>query len=237
MSQAILFDNVKKSFGEQAVLKGVSLTVAAGETVGLVGINGAGKTTLIRALLDLNRPDAGRITIFGEDHLRPRSRRHLTYLAERFVPPPFATGHEVLHHLCELHGVHYDRERAAREAVALDLDPLALDRHARDYSKGMGQKLGLIACLLPRPKILVLDEPMSGLDPRARSAFKSRLGALAADGITLFFSTHLLIDIDALCDRIAVLNKGLLHFDGTPEMLLEDTGAEDLEAAYLASIS
>ena len=98
----------------------------------------------------------------------------------------------------------------------------------------MAQKLGLIACILPRCPLLVLDEPMSGLDPRARAAFKRRLAALREDGVTLFFSTHLLVDVEALCDRLAVLDGGRIVFDGAPDALLAQTGQAALEDAFLA---
>ncbi|MGR8919778.1 MAG: ABC transporter ATP-binding protein, partial [Gammaproteobacteria bacterium] len=227
------FQDVSKRFADQQVLDAVSLSVEAGEAVGLVGVNGAGKTTLIRALLDLCRADAGSITINGLPSTTTAARRHLAYLAERFTPPPFATGHELLRHLVKLHGAPYDRAAAAREAAALDLDPEALERPAARYSKGMTQKLGLVACILPGCPLLVLDEPMSGLDPRARAQFKRRLAALKAAGTTLFFSTHLLVDVETLCDRIAVLEGGSIVFDGAPAALLEQSGATSLEEAFL----
>lgn len=226
--------DVTRHYGARRVLDGVSLRVASGEAVGLVGVNGAGKTTLIRSLLDLTRPDGGSIAINGDDHRATRARRHLSYLAERFQPPHFATGCEFLRHLLALAGRRFDRAAADAEARALDLEPAALDRAARHYSKGMAQKLGLIGALLPRSPLLVLDEPMSGLDPRARALFKRRLGELKDDGVALFFSTHLLVDVQQLCDRIAVLDRGRIVFDGPLEALLEVTGAGDVEAGFLA---
>lgn len=231
---ALAFHGIGKSFGERVVLADVTLDVAPGEALGLVGVNGAGKTTLLRALLDLAPPDAGRIAIFGTPAQRPEARRHLSYLAERFTPPPFATGTQLLRYLLALHDVALDSDAAAAEARALDLDPAALGRPARYYSKGMAQKLGLIACVLARRPLLVLDEPMSGLDPRARVLFKRCLANQKAAGVSLFFSTHLLADVEALCDRIAVLDGGRLVWVGTPADLLRAESASTLEEAFLS---
>jgi ABC-2 type transport system ATP-binding protein len=138
--------------------------------------------------------------------------------------------------MAALHGRPADPPGSAAEVAALDLDPAALDRPARFYSKGMAQKLGLAATLLSGKDLLVLDEPMSGLDPRARALLKRRLTALKADGHTLFFSTHLLTDVEDLCDRLAVLHGGRVRFVGSPEECRAAFGAPTLEAAFLACI-
>ena len=233
---ALEFRAVAKSFGTQRVLEDVSFELARGEALGLIGVNGAGKTTLLRALLDLARADSGSITVFGTPSCDPTARAELSYLAERFNPPGFATGHELLRYLLALHGQSLVVVDAEAEAAALDLDPAALARPLRQYSKGMTQKLGLIACILARRALLVLDEPMSGLDPRARALFKQRLAAQKALGTTLFFSTHLLVDVEALCDRIAVLHEARLVFIGTPAVFLERYRAGNLEEAFLNSL-
>jgi ABC-2 type transport system ATP-binding protein len=233
MSTVLEFNQVSKAFGRRQVLADVSLVIAAGEAVGLVGVNGSGKTTLIRGLLDLNRIDGGTISIDGLPHTITAARASLTYLAERFSPPYFATGSELLRHLLALHGVAFDPIAARREAEALDLDTDALARPTREYSKGMAQKLGLMACILPRCPLLILDEPMSGLDPKARALFKRRLSRLKAEGVTLFFSTHLLVDVESLCDRIAILNHGGIVWDGPPGALIKETHAQSLEDAFL----
>ena len=230
---ALEFRAVAKSFGACRVLEDVSFDVAPGEALGLIGVNGAGKTTLLRALLDLARPDSGTISVFGTPSFEPAARAHLSYLAERFNPPSFATGAELLRYLLALHGQSLVVAEAEAEAAALDLDPSALARPLREYSKGMAQKLGLIACILGRRGLLVLDEPMSGLDPRARLLFKHRLAAQKAVGATLFFSTHLLADVEALCDRIAVLDNARLVFVGSPAVFLQHYSAGTLEEAFL----
>lgn len=228
---------VTKHYGARAVLRGIDLTVSRGESLGLVGLNGAGKTTLIRGLLDLNRIDGGHVHIAGRAQTTPAARAALSYLAERFNPPRFATGAEFLRHVLALHGQAYEAASAASEAARLDLEPAALARPVREYSKGMAQKLGLLGAILPRVPLLLLDEPMSGLDPRARACVKQRLAELHAEGTTLFFSTHLLQDVEALCDRIALLDGGRIVFDGTPAALLERHAAPTLEEAFLRAIA
>ena len=230
---ALEFRAVAKSFADQQVLEDVSFELTSGEALGLIGINGAGKTTLLRALLDLARPDSGTIKVFDTPSHDPSARAHLSYLAERFNPPGFVTGDELLRYLLALHGQSLVIADAQAEAMALDLEPAALARPLREYSKGMTQKLGLIACILARRALLVLDEPMSGLDPRARVLFKRRLVAQKAGGTTLFFSTHLLADVEAVCDRIAVLDSARLVFVGSPAVFLQHYSAGTLEEAFL----
>jgi len=233
---AIEFEGVVKRFSGVPVLAGLGLAVAPGEALALVGANGAGKTTCIKTLLDFVAADAGRVRIFGADHRRPRARAPLAFLPERFLPPFHLTGSEFLAHLARLHGRAPEPARARDAAAALDLDPQALSRPARSYSKGMAQKLGLLSCLLSDKELLVLDEPMSGLDPRARLLFKRRLAELRREGRTLFFTTHVLGDVQAVCDRMAVLEGGSLRFLGTPGELLDRYGGDDLEAAYLRCV-
>lgn len=233
MTAALTVSGLHKAFGEREVLRGVSFEVAHGETLGLVGVNGAGKTTLLRNVLDLTRPDGGTITLDGRPHREPAARRGLAYLAERFVPPPFATGAEVLRYLLALHDLPWEPAAAADEARALDLDPAALGQPVREYSKGMTQKLGLAACLLARRSLTVLDEPMSGLDPRARAAVKTRLREGRNATAAVLLTTHLLEDVEALCDRVVVLHGGRVAWQGTPRALRETSGAATLEQAFL----
>lgn len=237
MNEVLEFVGVAKRYGAHEVLRGVSFAVTRGEVVGLVGVNGAGKTTLIRGLLDRIRFDAGSVTLAGQAHTARTARAAVAYLPERFNPPAFATGAEVLAYLSALHGRPYDPARAAAEAAALELAVEALARPCREYSKGMAQKLGLVAAVLPGCPLLVLDEPMSGLDPKARALFKRRLLALHDEGVTLFFSTHLLADVEVLCDRLVLLHDGQVRYSGTPAALLAAHGTADLEAAFLAAIA
>jgi ABC-2 type transport system ATP-binding protein len=233
MTPALHFENVSKRYGRQVVLDNFSLTVRAGEFVGLVGVNGAGKTTLIKCLLDFCDIDGGRIEIFGTNHTRTEARARLAFLPERFAAPPFARGDEFLRYLMGLHGRPYDSTAIQETLAALDLDRAALSKPVRQLSKGMSQKLGLMTTLLSGKELLVLDEPMSGLDPKARALLKRHLFQLKERGHTLFFSTHLLPDVSALCDRMAILHGGGLRYVGRPEDCCAAFGADTLETAYL----
>jgi len=234
--QALRIDALSKRYGAVAALDGVSLRVARGEAFGLVGANGAGKTTLIRCLLDLAACDAGAIRIFGEPAREAASRRHLAYLPERFEPPPYLSGTEFLRTVLALGGGAYDAARAAALADELGLERSALERPTRSLSKGMAQKVGLAACFLAERELYVLDEPMSGLDPAARVAVKDVLARLSREGRTLFFTSHVLADVEELCGSIAVLERGRLRFGGAPSELRERYGEPSLERAFLRCI-
>ncbi len=225
-----------KAYGTFAALRDVEFEVGAGVCFGLAGVNGAGKTTLIKCLLDFCTLDSGQISICGRASTDPAARAPLAFLPERFAPPYFLRGEEFLRHMLDLHGAVFDAARAAAAVAALDLDPAVLTRMVRGYSKGMTQKLGLAACLLAGREVYVLDEPMSGLDPKARSLVKAQFRAMLASGCTLFFTSHVLADIEELCDQMAVMHDGTLRFLGTPaELAARDPGA-GLESAFLQVI-
>ena len=236
MNPAISITSLSKTFGRQNVLKDVSFSIQQGEYVGLVGVNGAGKTTLIKCLLDFCSVDSGSISIFGVDHRLKDARNNLTYLPEKFVPPYYLTGENFLMYMSELNGVTYHSGAVAEMLKILDLDSSALTRPVRQYSKGMGQKLGLAACMLSGKDLMVFDEPMSGLDPKARALLKHRLLELKQLGKTLFYSTHLLEDVAALCDRVIILHDGNVCFSGTTQDCCEKYQADNFEAAYLRCV-
>ncbi len=234
---ALVFDKVFKKYGAKTVLDTIDLEIGAGEYFALVGVNGAGKTTLIKSLLDFTALDSGEIRIYGEAQKNTCSRSHLAFLPERFTPPHYFTARDFLKYMVQLHGVNYDQGCAEALYERLDLDVKAINQAVRDYSKGMIQKLGLIACFLSGRKMLVLDEPMSGLDPKARALVKSYLKEQKDQGRTIFMTTHLLNDVEALCDRLAILHQGRLCFVGTPAECCRQSQTQDLEQAYLAHIA
>ena len=234
---AIEFSAVSRRFGRRTVLSDLSLEVCPGEIFGLVGTNGAGKTTCMKCLLDLCHLDTGRIRIFGRPATAHASRRPLAYLPERFMPPRHLLGREFLRFMSRMHRVEPGPERVREALAALDLEPSDLDEPVRHYSKGTAQKLGLAACLLADKPLLVLDEPMSGLDPKARVLARRYLRGLRDAGATVFLSTHLLADAGGLCDRMGVLHDGTMRFVGPPARLRERFPAATLEESWIACVS
>ncbi len=230
---AIHLKGVSKRFGKQPVLRDIELGVRHCEFLGLVGVNGAGKTTLIKCLLDLCAVDSGSIEIFGRAHSRPAERSRLAFLPEQFIPPHFATGNEFLRYMMKLHHQPWKIGKIDEILTHLDLDPAALRQPVRQLSKGTAQKLGLAATLLSGKELFILDEPMSGLDPKARALFKRDLLVRKNQGLTLFFTSHMLTDISALCDRMAVLHHGRILYQGAPAAFCEHFGATGIEEAYL----
>ena len=222
--------------GPTEVLQQITLEVRAGETLGLIGLGGAGKTTLLKAILMLVPPSAGSVRLFDRCHRDPASRGQLAYLPERFQPPGHLDGHDFIRLSLAFHRLSATGAAACRLAGELDLDPLALRRPIRALSKGMAQKLGLLATLLTDRPLLILDEPMSGLDPKARLPLKRQLSAYRARGRTILMSSPILTDHDGLCDRVAVLHHGRLGYVGSPAGLKERQRAATLQSAFLAEI-
>ncbi|MFA7243220.1 MAG: ABC transporter ATP-binding protein [Sulfuricellaceae bacterium] len=233
---ALDFKHLAKHYAKNVVLQDIDLDVATGEFFGLVGMNGAGKTTLIKCLLDFCEINGGGIEIFGVAHRLTAARRQLAFLPERFMPPYYLTGGDFLRYMLKLNQLAYDREEVEEMIGKLDLDLSALTRPVHTYSKGMTQKLGLAACFLGKKSLYILDEPMSGLDPKARALLKSHLRDTHATGRTLFFSSHSLSDVEEICDRMAILHNGRLNFIGTPTQCCQIYQAGNLEQAYLRCI-
>jgi len=234
---ALHFDDVAKNYGRSTVLRKVSFDVPRGAFFGLVGANGAGKTTLLKCLLDFCEFESGGIAIFGTPHDQTAARRQLAFLPEKFTPPYYLTGRDFISYVLEMQSMEYRREEAEQMMRALDLDLAALRLPVRAYSKGMTQKLGLVACFLSRKELYILDEPTSGLDPKARALLKAYLRGLRAQSRTVFFTSHSLADVAEVCDRMAVLHDGSLRFAGSPQGLREKYAAPDLEQAYLRCIA
>jgi ABC-2 type transport system ATP-binding protein len=236
---AIEFTDVTKRYGSAVALDRFSLRVAEGECIALAGVNGAGKTTLLKCLLDLVSLDGGRVEIFGVDHGETVARAPVVFLPERFVPPYYLTGRDFLTYMAKLDGRNFQLERVLALFQALDLERAALDKPVRLLSKGMTQKLGLAACLLSEKRLYILDEPLSGLDPRARARVKAEIMTLKRSGKTVFFTSHALADIEELGDTLAVLHNQQLKFHGTPQAFRQRygrDGAADLESAFLNCI-
>jgi ABC-2 type transport system ATP-binding protein len=197
------------------VLDGISFRVREGEIFGFVGPNGAGKTTTLKLLMGLIHPTAGRASILGHDVGETSFRSHVGFLPENPYFYEFLTGQEILAFYARLSGVPGGR---IRERVATLLDWVGLshaaDARLRTYSKGMLQRVGIAQALVHDPAVVFLDEPMSGLDPIGRKEIRDLILRLHGEGKTVFMNTHILSDVETLCDRVAIIVKGGIRYEG-----------------------
>ncbi len=210
---ALRTEGLTKRYGELTALETLDLEVAAGEVLGYLGPNGAGKTTTIRLLLGLARPSAGRAEIFGSDCWRDPVdvHRRVAYVAGEPSLWPSLTGAETLHLLGKVQGS-VDEVYRDELVTRFELDPT---RKVRTYSKGNRQKVALIAALMTRADLLLLDEPTSGLDPLMEQAFRGCVREARERGQCVFLSSHFLSEVEAVCDRVAILRRGRLVELGT----------------------
>jgi len=210
---AIRTENLTKRYGDSIALEQLNLEVALGEVVGYLGPNGAGKTTTIRLLLGLSQPTSGTCNIFGLDCQRQpvEIHRRLTFVSGEANLWPTLTGAETLALLGRIHG-HTDSAYRDELIARFELDPT---KRVRAYSKGNRQKVILVAALMARPELLVLDEPTSGLDPLMEQAFRRCITEARERGQTVFLSSHILSEVEALCDRVGILRAGSLVEMGT----------------------
>jgi ABC-2 type transport system ATP-binding protein len=222
---ALAVRGLRKRYGSVEALKGVDLEVGEGELVGLLGPNGAGKSTLVKIAVGLVRPTAGGAEIAGARAGSRDARAALGYLAELFRFPGWYTADEVLElhqRLAGSHGGTAERKRLL-ELVALDD---ARDRRVDGMSKGMAQRLGIAQALVGEPRILLLDEPTSALDPVGRRTVRLLLEELRGRGVSVLLNSHLLSEIELVCDRVAILLGGEVVAAGTPAELASPRGVE-----------
>jgi ABC-2 type transport system ATP-binding protein len=206
-----------KAYGDFKAIDDLNLTVTKGEVLGYLGPNGAGKTTTIRLLLGLIKPTAGSATLFGLDaqHDKVEAHKRLAYVPGEAALWPSLTGMETLNLLSNIHGA-VDEQYRKELIKRFDLD---VDKKIRAYSKGNKQKINLIAALASRAELLILDEPTSGLDPLMEQAFRECVSEARQNGQTVFLSSHILGEVEALCDRVAILRAGKLVEVGTLEQM------------------
>jgi ABC-2 type transport system ATP-binding protein len=211
-------------------LKDVNFSVRPGRAVGFIGSNGSGKTTTIKCLLNFIVPTSGEVLLFGKP-IDETSKARLGYLSERPYMYTFLTGQEYLRLHWDLSGASGDFKKTCEPLLHRVNLHFAADRKIKNYSKGMLQRLGFAQALLTSPELLVLDEPMSGLDPDGRALMKEMILEQKMKGTTLFFSSHLLSDVEEICDDIVLIDKGSILFCGTKQEF--EIGSKGMEEAYL----
>ena len=218
-SPAVWCTGLRKRYGRQPAVDGVGLTVGRGEVVGLLGPNGAGKTTVIKMLLGLVRPDSGRVLLLGRPAQDPASRARVGYLPELFRYQPWLKAAEVLRLHARLAGVAVGEEERRGALALVGLRDRAEDR-VGGFSKGMQQRLGLAVALVARPELVVLDEPTSALDPIGRADVRDLLLALKDQGVAVLLNSHLIGEVERVCDRVVILDKGRVAAAGSLAELL-----------------
>ncbi|CAN1209621.1 ATP-binding cassette domain-containing protein [Tumidithrix helvetica PCC 7403] len=228
MRLALQIENLRKTYGSTVAVDGISLTVDQGQIYGLLGPNGAGKTTVLRCICTLTQPDAGVITVAGATE--PRAiRQRLGYVAQEVALDKVLTGRELLNLQAALYHLPKAQIKERIEAV-LDLLQIAeyADKLTGTYSGGLKKRLDLASGLLHQPQVLVLDEPTVGLDIQTRIAIWEFLRKLRASGVTVLLTSHYLEEIDALADRVGILDRGKVIAEGTPEELKSKVGGDRL---------
>jgi len=243
----IMLESVTKSFGDNVAVKDLTLSVLPGEVHGLLGPNGSGKSTTMKMVMSIVKPDYGKISLCGIDVLRQpiEAKRLVGYVPESPYLYDYLTASEYLDFVGTAYGIDL---KTRREKVDELLKALQMSEHVNEvmsgFSQGMKQKIAITAALLHRPRALVLDEALNGLDPRSAKIVKDVLQRLAGEGVSILFSTHVLEIAEAMCSRITIMNEGSIIAEGTvqelrskagmPGSTLEDTflkltGSEDTE--------
>lgn len=208
---AVLIENLDKYLDEKQVLFDINLSIAEGEVFGFLGPNGAGKTTTMKTILGLIRPDNGSVSVFGDATLSNETKEKIGFMPENTYLYKYLTGREFL----RFNGKFFDisdteldtRIEEILHKVGLEA---AADKLLAKYSKGMLQRIGLGQAIINRPSIVFLDEPMSGLDPIGRKMVKDLILELKSNGTTVFFNTHILSDVESICDTFAIIHQGHL---------------------------
>ncbi len=210
--------DVRPGFGlvKKRILKGVSFVVRRGEVFGFIGPNGAGKTTTLKVLMGLISPTEGSASILGHDISEDDFRKHVGYLPEHPYFYEFLTGSELLAFYAELSGVPRAKRKARIEELLrwVGLEE-AGDQRLRGYSKGMKQRVGIAQALIHDPSVVFLDEPMSGLDPVGRREIRNLILRLRSEGKTVFMNSHILSDVESICDRVAIIVQGEIRYEGS----------------------
>jgi len=235
---AIRLESLYKSYGEVKAVRGINLTLNKGEIKGLLGPNGSGKSTTMKMILGILKPDSGEVLVLGEKESSAsvEFKKKLGYVPETPQLYEFLTGIEYIDFVAEMYGVPPSERK---ERISHFLEGMQLAGHENEmisgYSQGMKQKVAIISALVHKPRILVLDEALNGLDPRSARVVKDLLRELASEGVSILFSTHVLEIAQALCDRVAIMYQGSIMAEGTVAELRQTAGlpGSTLEEVFL----
>ena len=235
----IILDSVTKNFGAFTAVDNVSYTIQKGESFALLGPNGAGKTTIVRMLLGFIQPTSGSIKINGLPASVPQSREHIGYIAEQHKIPPYLTGYEYLLRHASLIGL--SGKDAAKEADRV-LEIVSMKGSERKksavYSSGMKQRIGLGAALLGQPTLLILDEPITGLDPVGIRDVRKILETLRGKGVTVMLNSHVLSEVEKTCETTAIMHQGkILIKDNIRAIMQDHETLEDVFFRYIENES
>ncbi len=223
-----------KSYNDKLVIDGANLSLAKGKIHCLVGLNGQGKTSLIKCVLDLCSFDSGNINIFGKLSSNHESRSLVSYLPEKFSPSPDIKGIEFLKFSLSLNSKKIDLHNLDDLCNMFSLDQEALNRKVSTYSKGMVQKLGLISTFLVDAELVILDEPMSGLDVQSRRGLKSLMTQSSVSRKrTIFFTSHILSDVEEICDEVSILHKCKIRYSGSVRGFYTSGKDDNMEECFL----
>jgi sodium transport system ATP-binding protein len=235
----IKVDNISKAFGDIQAVDGASFTAEDGQITGILGPNGAGKTTCLRIVYGLLAADQGRVTLGGHDIATDAisAKRSLGVFPDKLGSWERLTTREIIDYFASLHGM--DRP-TRRDAIERIVDELALgeiiDRRTKGFSQGQRMKVGLAACLVHRPQHMLLDEPSRGLDVMATRILRDYLRVQREAGRCVVFSSHVMQEVAALCDKVVIIAAGRVVAEGTTEALCEQAGESDLENAFVKII-
>jgi ABC-2 type transport system ATP-binding protein len=241
--ELISLENVTKVYNAALESKpvtavdGLSFSVESGGITGFVGPNGAGKTTSIKMILGLIRSSKGVVKLMGESASQNSARENIAYISEQPYFYAHLSAQETLNFVCQMKGI---PKKDRKEEITAVLERVELSHRAKakvkTFSKGMQQRLNMAQALLGSPELIIMDEPMSGLDPLGRRLFRKIFRELADSGVSIFFSTHIIEDIESLCDRVVVLSKGKLKYAGEVQQLIDDS-TEGVEYRFSAEQS
>ena len=239
MSDALVLDGIRKTFGEREAVKGISFSVKEGEIFGLIGPNGAGKTTTLRMICTLLEPTSGTIRICGLDNRTESAevRKIISYLPEDAGAYKDLTGRQYLRFMAGFfaHGTEFDA--VVEKAIILSKLGDRIDSKVSTYSKGMTRRLLIARAVMASPKLAVMDEITSGLDVMSAFEIREFVRELARNGVTILISSHNMYEVESLCDRVAMINHGEIVLSGTPSELKEEYGAANLEEVFIKAVS